>query len=92
MGNIVKRIRQIEHIVGLECRQRNSNPRFTAFPALSVDPRVGISRSASKTDVRFFFLPMTLKITIYYPSFLSFLTFFTTFFELHSVFFVVVQK
>ena len=25
--------------------------RFTEFPALSVDPRVGISRSASKTDV-----------------------------------------
>ena len=24
--------------------------RFTSFPALSVDPRVGISRSASKTD------------------------------------------
>ena len=25
--------------------------RFAKFPALSVDPRVGISRSASKTDV-----------------------------------------
>ena len=25
--------------------------RFTEFPALSVDPRVGISRSASETDV-----------------------------------------
>ena len=24
--------------------------RFTSFPALSVDPRVGISRSASETD------------------------------------------
>ena len=24
--------------------------RFTEFPALSVDPRVGISRSASETD------------------------------------------
>ena len=36
--------------------------RFTEFPALSVDPRVGISRSASETDVGLFFLPMTLKI------------------------------
>ena len=36
--------------------------RFTEFPALSVDPRVGISRSASETDVRLFFLPMTLKV------------------------------
>ena len=25
--------------------------RFTKFPALSVDPRVGISRSVSETDV-----------------------------------------
>ena len=25
--------------------------RFTSFPALSVDPRVGISLSASETDV-----------------------------------------
>ena len=25
--------------------------RFTEFPALSVDPRVGISQSASATDV-----------------------------------------
>ena len=36
--------------------------RFTEFPALSVNPRVGISRSASETDVRLFFLPMTLTI------------------------------
>ena len=28
---------------------------FTEFPALSVDPRVGISRSASETDVWLFF-------------------------------------
>ena len=27
-----------------------SETRFTEFPALSVDPRVGISRSASETD------------------------------------------
>ena len=30
--------------------------RFTEFPALSVDPRVGISRSASETDDWSFFL------------------------------------
>ena len=29
--------------------------RLTSFPALSVHPRVGISRSASETDVRFYF-------------------------------------
>ena len=34
-------------------------------PALSVDPRVSISQSASETDDRLFFLPMTLKIVIY---------------------------
>ena len=28
--------------------------RFTEFPALSVYPRVGISLSASETDVRFY--------------------------------------
>ena len=48
--------------------------RFTDFPALSVDPRVGSSRSASETDNRLFFLPMTLKIIIHHSSFLSFLT------------------
>ena len=36
--------------------------RFTEFPALSVDPRVGISRFALETDV--FFLSMTLKFII----------------------------
>ena len=29
--------------------------RFTVFPALSVDPRVGIYRSASETDGRLYF-------------------------------------
>ena len=33
--------------------------RFTKFPALSVDPRVRISLSASKTNDRFFFLTTT---------------------------------
>ena len=32
--------------------------RFTEFPALSIDPRVVISRSASETDVLLFFLPV----------------------------------
>ena len=50
--------------------------RFTEFPALSVDPRVGISRSASETNVRLFFLYMTLKIIKYHPSFLLFMTFY----------------
>ena len=36
--------------------------RFTEFPALSVDPRVGISWSSSETDVWLFFLPITEKI------------------------------
>ena len=52
--------------------------RFTEFPALYVDPRVGISRSAPETDVFFFFiffLLMTLKNVIYHSSLLSFLTF-----------------
>ena len=34
--------------------------RFIQFPALSVDPRVEISHSTSETNVRLFFLPMTL--------------------------------
>ena len=32
--------------------------RFTSFPALSVDPRVGLSRSASETNDRLFCLPI----------------------------------
>ena len=50
--------------------------RFTEFPALSVDPRGEISQCASETDVRLYFLPKTLNIVIFYPSFLSFLTFY----------------
>ena len=33
-----------------EGKQVMLETRFTEFPALSVDPRVGISRSASETD------------------------------------------
>ena len=35
---------------------------FTEFPVLTVDPRGGISRSASDTDDLIFFLLMTLKV------------------------------
>ena len=38
--------------------------RFIEFPALSDDPRVVISRSASETDVRLFYLNFTLEIVI----------------------------
>ena len=46
--------------------------RFTEFPASSVNPRVGISRSASEIVVLIFYLPMKLKIIIYHSSFLPF--------------------
>ena len=36
--------------------------RFTEFPAVSVDPRVGISWSASVADDWLFFLPIIGKI------------------------------
>ena len=52
---------------------------FTEFPALSVDPKVGISLSVHlKTIFDYFFLPMTLKIITYHSSFLIFLTFYNT--------------
>ena len=38
--------------------------RFTEFPALTVDPRVGISWSASKTDGCLFFLPIIGKVEV----------------------------
>ena len=68
---------------------------FTSFPALSDGPRVRISRSASETNVRLFFFPITITIIIYHSSFLSFfdsLRRIRNFSERHSVFFVVVQK
>ena len=46
--------------------------RFTKFQALSVDPRVGISQSASETNVWLLFLPITLKIINYHLPFLLF--------------------
>ena len=33
-----------------ECKQIMPEMRFTKFPALSIDPRIGISRSALETD------------------------------------------
>ena len=69
--------------------------RFTEFPALSVDPRAGISRSAPETDVWLFSLPMTLKkyyVLLVISYIFDILRRITTFPERHSVFFVVVQK
>ena len=43
-------LRQIESIIGHRCKSINPNPH-TSFPALYVYPRVGISRSASETNV-----------------------------------------
>ena len=37
--------------------------RRTSFPALSIHPRVWISRSASKTDVRFYLCSMRIPIS-----------------------------
>ena len=37
--------------------------RRTEFPAFSVDPRVGISRSASETNDWSYFLPIIGKMT-----------------------------
>ena len=66
------------------------------FPALSVDPKVGISRSALGTDVWVFFLHMALKLILKISFVISFVYYILhsimTFSERHSVFFVVVQK
>ena len=52
--------------------------RFTGFPPLFTYLRVGISRSASETDVWLFILPMILKIIfiIRYCFYFLFLFFF----------------
>ena len=46
---------QIESVIGLQCYREGKwimmEMRFTKFLALSVGPRVGISWSASETDV-----------------------------------------
>ena len=78
-----------------EGKRKMPETRFTEFPALSVDPRVEISRSASETGVRLFFLPMTLKFAIYHSQFLLFFDILrrtTTIPERHSTFFMVEHK
>ena len=55
-----------------EGKQIMPETRFTEVQALSTDQRVGISQSASETDVCLFFL----KIIIYHSQFLLFLTFY----------------
>ena len=59
----------------LEGKRIMQEMRFTKFPALSVDLRVGISRTASEIHVSLFFLLMTSEIIIYHSSFISFLIF-----------------
>ena len=68
--------------------------RFIKFPALSVHPRVGISRSASETNDCLFFLSVTLRIIIYHlPCFhIDIYVAKQLFFERHSMFFILVQK
>ena len=50
--------------------------RFTEFPALSVDPKIGISRPTSENNVLLIFLSSTLKVVSNHSSFLVFLTFY----------------
>ena len=69
--------------------------KFTDFPALSVDPRARVSRSASETYVWLFFFTYDIKIC--YLSFVISFIFdilrrITTFSERHLVFFMVVQR
>ena len=45
-----------------------SKTRFTEFRVLSVDPKVGISRSVLEIDGGLFSLSMILKINIIYHS------------------------
>ena len=46
--------------------------RFTEFPALSVDPRVGIFRSAEPASDRLNFLPIIGKTIVFITIFLLF--------------------
>ena len=57
----------------------NAGNEIYQVPALSIDPRGGISRSASETDVCLLFLPMTVKFIKYHSSFLSFMTFYVAY-------------
>ena len=62
-----------------EKSQPESKPemKFTEFSALSVDPRTGISRSASETDDRIYFFSKFGKIVV----FIHFYVFLDTNFE-----------
>ena len=53
--------------------------RLNSFPALSVDPRVGISRSASETGDRFYF--SSIMRGVYDSSCLYFVSSFVFFFK-----------
>ena len=71
--------------------------RFIGFPALSVDPRVGISLSASESNDRCLIIFLTYGIKNYEISFvISFicdiLCRIATFYERQSVFFMEAQK
>ena len=65
--------------------------RFTEFPAFSVDPRVGISRSASEMDDLLFFLPI---IGSFHKSFVYYFLkrYMTANSERHSKVFVMAPK
>ena len=71
---------------------------FIEFPALTVDPRVGISRSVPKTDDRLFLLPIIgniivfITIVLLIPFIFYNLRCMTTSSERHSEFFVTAHK
>ena len=50
--------------ISLEGKQIMPETRFTEFPALSVDPRVGNFWSALETDDWLLFLPIIIKMEI----------------------------
>ena len=62
-----------------EGKQIMPETRLTKFPALSVDPRVGIFGSALETDDYFY------SLMKYHSSFLLFMTLYTAFYEHYSV-------
>ena len=63
-----------------------SEMRFAEFPELSVDPRAGISRSASKTDYLLFSYLLLNKMVLVPLSFYNLLCMIANS-ELHSEFF-----
>ena len=78
-----------------EGKQIMLETRFTEFPALSVDQRVGISQSVTGDRCLIMFLIYDIKN--YYMSLVTSFIFdilrrTTTFSDRHSAFFVVMQK